>query len=251
MSTPDYAAKIAALLAKAENPAATPAEAETYSRKAEELMVKWGISDALLAAKRGGHDVRPEKIVERTHKIHHRYYQAEVMLVHNIALGMGTVKVLKRDEYNHTSYVYLIGYESDLDRLEVLWHSLWMQANTALKKWWKDYKATPEGRYRSKSSEVFKDRREFLFGFGTRVRTRLRDMYRKEEQSGEPGTAVALVDRGKQVDREVERMHGKLRSGRGFNASGSYAGRAAGHAAGGRADLGNRNVGTGRAGELR
>lgn len=251
MSQPDYAAKIAALLAKAEDPAATPAEAETYSRKAEELMVKWGISDALLAAKRDGHDVRPEKIVERMHKIHHRYYQAEVMLVHNIALGMGTVRVLKSDQYNHTSYVYLIGYESDLDRLEVLWHSLWLQANTALKKWWKEYKATPEGKYRTRSSEVFKDRREFLLAFGSRVRTRLREMYRKEEAAtGEPGTALALVDRGKQVDDEVARMHGKLRSGRGLNASGSYAGRAAGAAAGSRADLGNRNVGTGRAGEI-
>lgn len=251
MSERDWGATIAGLLNKAENEAATPEEAEALSRKAEELMVKWGISDAMLAAKRGGQNMRPEKIVERMHTIHHRYYQAEVMLVHNIALGMGTVKVLKRDLYNHTSHLYLIGYESDLDRVEMLWHSLWLQANTALKKWWKDYKATPEGRYRSKSSEVFKDRREFLFGFGTRVRTRLRDMYRKEEQSGEPGTALALVDRGKQVDAEVERMHGQLRSGRGFNASGSYAGRAAGHEAGSRADLGNRNVGTGRAGELR
>lgn len=251
MSQPDYAAKIAALLAKAEDPAATPEEAQTYSEKAERLMVKWGISDAMAAAARGGNAPREEKIVERTHKIHHRYYQAEVMLVHNIARGMGTVRVLKRDMYNHTSYIYLIGYESDVNRVETLWHSLWLQANTALKVWWKEYKQTWEGQLRKKSSEVFQDRREFFFGFGQAVQGRLRNMYREEETAGEPGTALALVDRGKQVDAHLKETHGNVKAGRGFQASGTYAGRSSGHAAGKKADLGNRNVGTGRAGELR
>lgn len=246
---PDYAAKIAALLAKAEDPAATPAEAETYSRKAEQLMVKWGISDAMLAA-RGGH-AKAEKIVEKRHTIHHRYYQAEVYLWHHIAQGVGTVRVLKRDAYNHTSYLYLIGYESDVSRVEMLARSLWMQANAALKVWWKEYKATPTGQIRTKSSEVFKDRREFFLGFGSRVQTRLREMYRVEEEAGEPGTALALVDRGKQVDVHVEEKYRPKKGGTGMQASGAYQGRMAGDRAGSRADLGNRNVGTGRAGELK
>lgn len=245
----DYEAKILGLLAKAEDPAATPAEAETYSRKAEELMVKWGIDDALLAARKG--EARPEKIVERTIKVHHRYYQADVMLWDSIARGVGTVRVLKRDAYNHTSYVYLIGYESDLDRVQMLHTSLWLQANTALKVWWKSYKQTWEGQTRTKSSEVFKDRREFLLGFGQRVRSRLREMYAKAESSGEPGTALALIDRGKQVDGHLHEKYPNTKASRGLGASGSYAGRAAGSEAGSRADLGNRGVGTGRAGELR
>lgn len=247
---PDYANKIAGLLAKAEDPAATPAEAEAFSRKAEELMVKWGISDAMIAAKRSGEEMRQEKIVEHRHKIHHRYYQAEVMLINSIAQGVGTVRLLKRDEYNHTSYVYLIGYESDLLRVETLWHSLWLQANTAMKKWWREYKQTAEGQARTKSSLVFKDRREFLLSFGYAVRTRLRDMYRKEEQAGEPGTAVALVDRGQQVNDALKQMYPHTKSSRGMQTSGSWAGHTAGSKAGKNADLGNRNVGTGRAGEL-
>ena len=52
MATTDYAAKIEKLLAHATDPATTPEEAEEYTRKAEDLMVRWGVSDAELAEKR-------------------------------------------------------------------------------------------------------------------------------------------------------------------------------------------------------
>lgn len=245
MNDNPYAAKIAALLAKAEDPAATPEEAQTYSEKAEALMVKWGVSDAMAAAARGG-SVRAEKIVERVHTIHHRYYQAEVMLVHNIATGVGTIKVLKRDLYNHTSRVYLIGYESDLDRVETLWHSLWLQATSAVDKWWKPYRKTLG--YTPKSSEVFNARRNFLLSFGSAVRVRLREMYAKEEANGEPGTALALVDRGKQVDDRMAEMYPNTKSARGLKTG--WTGRTEGHAAGKKANIGQSGVTTGRKGEL-
>lgn len=59
----DAARKIGALLAKAER-TDNPHEAEAYTRKAEALMVKLGIDEAMARAA-GGADARPEAIVER------------------------------------------------------------------------------------------------------------------------------------------------------------------------------------------
>ena len=46
---PDILAKVRKILAKAEDPAATPEEAETYTAKAAELIAAYGIDRALLA----------------------------------------------------------------------------------------------------------------------------------------------------------------------------------------------------------
>ena len=44
--------KVRKLLAKAEDPACTPAEAEALTAKATELIAKYGIDQAVLAAQR-------------------------------------------------------------------------------------------------------------------------------------------------------------------------------------------------------
>lgn len=62
-ATDDIARKIGALLAKAER-TDNPHEAEAYTRKAEALMVKAGIDEAMARAAAGG-EVRPERIIER------------------------------------------------------------------------------------------------------------------------------------------------------------------------------------------
>src|SRR5688572_13087718 len=75
--------KIAKLLAKAEG-TNNPLEAETFMRKAEELMLKHGIERAMLEDRKPGH-VRQEIIVRRIHiPGGHGYAMAMVNIGHAI-----------------------------------------------------------------------------------------------------------------------------------------------------------------------
>jgi hypothetical protein len=56
-------ATVRKLLAKAEDPAATPQEAETYNAKASDLMADYGIDRALLAAADPDTDVVGDRVV--------------------------------------------------------------------------------------------------------------------------------------------------------------------------------------------
>src|SRR5690348_7260811 len=56
-------ARIRKLLAKAENPAASPEEAEAYTAKAAELIAKYGIDRALLAQQDPTSDVVGDRVV--------------------------------------------------------------------------------------------------------------------------------------------------------------------------------------------
>ncbi|MCD2462433.1 DUF2786 domain-containing protein [Streptomyces sp. MBT42] len=114
--------KVRALLAKAEDPATTPQEAETYFAKAAELMAKYGIERAMLA------DADPELdrpgdrvvVVEGTYandRIYLLGYITEALNCHGIQIA----KSRGRTE------VHLFGYESDLDRVEMLFTSLLLQ----------------------------------------------------------------------------------------------------------------------------
>lgn len=244
-TTPDYEAKIAALLAKAEG-TDNPHEREAYSRKAERLMVKWGIDEAVARAKLEGKKGQPaEKIVEHRVEVRGRMHQAEVDMAFAVARGLGNVRVLKQGSYKgSTSYVYFIGHESDVQRIEQLYASLRLQANSARRAWWR---TAPERQYLSQW-QSFAAQRQFVNSFGYEVGRRLRAMHKEEVQEASTGTELVLLDRNQRVNAWLEEKYPKLGKARGHSTT--WHGANEGRAAGARADIGQGRVGTGRAGEL-
>lgn len=120
------------LLAKAEDPAATPEEAETYTNKAMELLVKYGIDEALLAAS----GVKKDEIISVRIHMDAPYATDKCALLHRIAMPLRcrtvryrTVEPSRGQSKKSFSYSMMVcGYASDIERVELLFTSLLMQA---------------------------------------------------------------------------------------------------------------------------
>lgn len=245
-TTPDYASKVAALLAKANDPAATPEEAETYSAKAEALMVKWGISDAELDAKRKGQRKAAEKIVEVNWIIKGADGRTLNRLAFAIAQGFGNVRCLQASVYGSTmdKRVYFIGHESDVARAKALYESLAVQASHARGVWFSALDKTG-----MTGNDKFLAKRQFVWSFSDAVQLRLTATRKAAEGEVTKSTELVLVDRAAKVDDYMATAYPKLGKGRASN--GSDEGRAAGRAAGQRANLGGTQVGSGSKGALK
>jgi hypothetical protein len=235
-----YAERIAALLAKAQDPAATPAEAESYTAKAEELMVRWGISDAMVNAKREGE--KAEKVIEERFTVAGLNSLALVELAFSVGRGLGTVRILKaRDgSQREAQRIYVIGHESDVKRYRTLYDSLVLQAMAARDAWWKEENKTT--RYTQYAGRLA--RRQFVMSFGHTVGARLAATRKTEEDKAvkyTKSTELVLRDRQAAVDDWMARMYPKLGKGRAI--AGSHAGRAAGQEAGRKANIGQTSVG--------
>jgi hypothetical protein len=229
--------KIAKLLAKAEDSAATEAEREAYTDKATKLMAEWMIQDAEIQAHRSGSDPAEQiiKVVLRPTERSKRLHHALVILGTDIADAMNCKGFIQ--SYRNIPYekgLVLVGYASDVARVKFLWESLQGQViaprETALRN--ADvYSYEPMTR---QQKDVF--RTSFIKGFGARVGVRLWIM-RKEavaEHDAANGAAsvstdLVLIDRSDKVNQWVkdEMKIGKARSHRtDFDAT--RAGRAAG-----------------------
>lgn len=245
-TTEKYEDKIAALLAKANDPAATPEEAETYSRKAEELMVRWGISDALLDAKRRGQRKAAEKIIEKRIRLSGSFVRAEVLIGFAAGRGLGNVRVLKSNgrpsEGTMVQYVWFIGFESDVQRAVTLFESLRLQAAAARLHWWRGF----EDKAIMTNNQQYLAKRQFIASFAQTVEARLVEMRTEtvEQAAQDKSTALVLVDREERVNEFVSANY-KVKAGRGIN-GGNLASAIAGRRAGREANLGGTEVEGGR-----
>lgn len=243
MSHPDPStavlAKIRKLLAKAEDPAATPEEADTYTAKAADLVASYGIDRALLAAKVPESDVVGDRVLVMDAP----YALDKASLLSSVAHALRCQAVRRvrhvGPQARKQVSIHLFGYDSDLFRVELLFTSLLLQATTRLA-------GTTAPPYESLAAY----RRSWLAGFTAAVAQRLRAA---EEQAGrdaeeaqeqdrprERSVALVLVDRSRAVAAAVDQEYPHLRTAASRSLSGS--GGASGWAAGQRADLGGRPV---------
>ena len=119
---PRMLGKIRALLSKAE--ATTFAEeADTYTAKAQDLMTRYAIDEALLEESAGNGEV----IIRRIH-IDNPYAQAKVQLL-SIVGDINRVRVIWDD---HHAMATVVGMAVDLQLVEMLFTSLLVQATRAL-----------------------------------------------------------------------------------------------------------------------
>ncbi len=223
--------KVRKLLAKAENPACTPAEAEAFNLKAAELIAKYGVDRAMLAEADPTSDVVGDRVIDLLPP----YAIDKCGLLSGVAsaLRCQAVRRQTRSGERKAFSMHLFGYASDLDRVELLFTSLLVQASQSLA-----VQAPPSW------ENIAAYRRSWLLGFTAAVVTRLRAA-EERAAAGVPepvGRSVALVlaDRGAHVDRRMSEVYPKLRFASQRRLAGS--GRGHGYAAGQRADLGGTKL---------
>lgn len=231
--------KIAKLLAKAER-TTNEHEALAFREAAEKYMVKWGIEIAELES-RG--ETKPEEIISRVIDLNGIYAAAFSQFAYSLVKGIGNLQMLKSFRYNEkhkkVPTVYIIGYISDVDRWEMLYNSLYIQAMSEMNRWWK---SSSEREFLS-GMEGYKARREFIMAFGRAVGTRLAEARREEKKTGgiSTGAELVLASKEKAVNDWMYSQYSIGRSrGRGIDSS--YYGRDEGHAAGSRASLGGKGI---------
>ncbi|MFZ0666132.1 MAG: DUF2786 domain-containing protein [Acidimicrobiales bacterium] len=180
--------RVRALLAKAES---TPfeEEAEAFTEKAQELMTRYSIDAALLAAHSAGERTGPNPGGVRI-AIDDPYSQAKAVLLATIAGASGCRAMWSK----HLGFSTVFGFEGERKSVDLLYTSLLVQASKAMMRTGK------AGRHaRSRSF-----RQSFLAGFADRIGQRLEETARtvisdvEKEQEG--ALLPVLAERSRMVD---------------------------------------------------
>ncbi len=237
-SAPSMLERIRKLLAKAEDPGCTPAEAAALNDKAAELIAKYGVDRALLAAASPEADPVGDRVV----RVDPPYALDKAGLLAAVAFAL-RCRSVRRKEWVAGGYTYsmhLFGCESDLERTELLYTSLLVQASYGL-----------AGAPAPSWEPVATFRRSWLAGFTRAVDQRLRAAEGRASAAAEtsgPSMALVLADRGDRVTRRLAEVYPRLGVSGPRRLMGSGAGD--GYAAGQRADLGGTRLGRPVAGRL-
>lgn len=219
--------KVRKLLAQAEDPACTPAESAAFTAKATELIARYGVDRALLADRDPAGDPVGDRVVE----VVAPYARDKADLLAAVADPLRCRCVRRRQGGGFA--MHLFGFASDLERVELLFTSLLVQAAHGLAG-----TAVPPGAHPA----AF--RRSWLAGFARVVGERLRAAEAAAvagaAAAGQPSVALVLVDRSERVGRRLAEVYPRLRTAapRRLAGTGYTSGVAAGH----RADLGGRTV---------
>lgn len=232
-------ARVRKLLALAEDPAATEHEALAYTAKATQLIADYGLDQALLAAGDPGSD----PVGDRVLTLDAPYAADKADLLSTVA-GRLRCRAVCRTRWHagrRELSLHLFGHRSDLERTELLFTSLLVQAAHGLSR-----AHVPPNEHKA----AF--RRSWLAGFRMAIGDRLErsehdarsDAAHRFAASG-TSTELVLADRSAQVEQALVAAYPHLRTARPRQLSGS--GAADGWAAGQRADLGDPRVAGSRA----
>ncbi len=189
-------ARIRALLAKAEA-TGYPEEAEALSAKAQELMARHSVDEALLAAR--AHPASPDTPGACRIGVEAPYEQAKAVLLDAVA-DANHCRAVWNEPLGFTT---VVGFEADLEAVELLYTSLLVQAEGAMAK--AEAAQRAGGRKRTKTF-----RQSFLAAYAHRAGTRLRAA--AEQATAESGTAAevdllpVLASREVAVTDRMERM---------------------------------------------
>jgi hypothetical protein len=203
-------------------------EADAFSRKAAELVARHRIDPSRLAAADSGDRV----VLEEMALGRGAYVRARLALLTTIG-DHHDVRVVFRTT-PAGMIAYLAGYASDVEIVELLYHSLHQQAASQM-----------AGISRGTGAATQRFRRSFLMGFANRIGALL-DSTEQEAGRGRAAaavesTSVALRARSEQVDAFVRTEFGRVRAAAAATpaqATGWHAGAAAAE----RADVGRTRI---------
>ncbi|MEU3756035.1 DUF2786 domain-containing protein [Streptomyces olivoreticuli] len=188
---PKMLARIRALLAKAESTQFAE-EAEALSAKAQQLMARHSMDEALLAAHATGPVDGPSAC---RIGVEGPYESAKALLLDAVAAANHCRSVWSSD-YDFST---VVGFEADLELVELMYTSLLVQATTAMARAGDDHHA----RGRSRRTRDF--RQSFLIAYAARIRDRLTVAARAEEAT-ETEVLPVLAAREVAVGETAERL---------------------------------------------
>ena len=226
--------KVRKLLAKAEAEGVTEAEAEALTAKAAELMARYGIDQARLNAARPGTDILANAKID----IENPWANVRLVLLARI-FGAMRCQVIQLSHPGSGARVHVFGYQSDMDRAEMLYTSLLVQMARGLAA-----QHVPGSGGRAKAW-----RRSWMLGFTTAVGERVKaaearataqaDTDDQTAANAGKSTALVLADRSVAVRNALQQEYPQTRTARvTYSGSGYGSGREAGQ----RADIGGARV---------
>jgi hypothetical protein len=218
--------RVRKLLAKAEADGVTAPEAEALTAKAAELMARYGIDRAMLAASQPETDKPGSRVID----IANPWAQVRAHLLSGVASAMRCQCILLNAD-GPGARVHVFGYASDLERVDILYTSLLLQMMHGL---------TAAG-MPARVSSVRAWRRSWQLGFVAAVVARIKAAEERAAARSEaehrpgPSTALVLADRSVVIRRQMEEAYPVTRQARV-----TYTGRGYqdGYAQGQRADIG-------------
>jgi hypothetical protein len=218
--------RVRKLLAKAEGDGVTAEEAQALTAKAAELMAKYGIDRALLAARQPETDRPDSRLVD----VYNPWGRVRAHLLCGLASALRCQPILVTAA-DGTLRVHIFGYASDLERTDLLYTSVLIQM-------WHGLVAAPVPT-RAPSRAW---RRSWLLGFAAAVIARVRAAEERAEHAaslapdGQAGSAaLVLADRSLVIRRNVATAYPRTRTARTTYTGSGYD---AGYAQGKRADIG-------------
>ncbi|MBB5787444.1 DUF2786 domain-containing protein [Jiangella mangrovi] len=214
--------RVRALLAKAES-TEFPDEAEALSAKAQELMSRYSIEQALAAPVVPGR--RAAVASARRIWLDAPYLGPKTLLVAEV----GSANHCRTVSSEKLGFVTVLGAEVDLDVVEVLATSLLVQASRAMLASGTQYSRLGTSRTRS-------FRHSFLLSYATRIGERLREAASHTEAAAGTDLVPVLADRADAVDTLFRTLFAATTARRSFSA-GNAAGWGAGRSAADRAVL--------------
>lgn len=226
-------ARVRKLLAKAEDAAVTPAEAQALTAKAAELMAKYGIDRALLAAERPETDRPADRVID----VDNPWARVQAHLLCGLASATRCQCVIL-PRAGAGSRIHVFGFASDIERTDVLYTSLLVQM-------WQGLTAAEVPGW-SRNPRAW--RRSWLLGFAGAVVSRVRAAEHQAAcQAATPAAggaraAVVLADRRQVIRSNVEQVYPNTRKSRTTYSGSGYA---AGYTEGQRADIGTTRLRTG------
>ena len=233
--------RVRKLLAKAEAQGVTPAEAQALTAKAAELMAKYGLDRALLAADRPETDRPANRVVD----IDNPWAREKAHLLCGLAAAMRCQCILLPATADGAgrkpgSRVHIFGFTSDIERTDVLYTSVLLQM----------WHGLAGARVPDWTSSPRAWRRSWLLGFATAVIAKVRaaECGVIAAATTRPGsaaqrTALVLSDRTLIVRRQVAQAYPVTRTSKVTYSVGGYRD---GFARGQRADIGGTRLGASR-----
>jgi Protein of unknown function (DUF2786) len=220
--------RVRKLLAKAEAEGVTVAEAQALTAKAAELMAKYGIDRALLAARQPETDKPDNRILE----IYNPWARVQAHLLCGLAGALRCQCILLPAREGQRVHVF--GYASDIERTDVLYTSVLVQM-------WHGLVAA---QVPARADNVRAWRRSWLLGYAAAVVAKVRAAEQHAEEAATVaetnGAALVLADRSMVIRQSVARAYPVTRKARVTYTGSGYG---AGYAQGKRADIGTGRVG--------
>lgn len=234
--TDTYVHRIQALLDKAES-TTFPDEADALMAKAQQLMARHAIDDAMLAS--AGADA--DQIIHEQVIVQAPYASAKTTLLGAVAAA-NRCRLVMQQGASGTRYCSVVGHADDVANVNTLFTALSFQAVRFMLA-----AEVPPG------DTARRFRHSFLIAYGYRIGERLREAERaaideaQQAQFNEPTTrsvSLVLASRAAKVDQAFTRAFPRTRTA--SVSSSSRAGHVSGRSAADRAALGQRGIDGGR-----